>query len=144
MIIFEVIWHSVHWEVRFVFREENPLHGIEDFFSKLRLEHVVVLRFDVDNKLDVVGFRALGYSLDSSNWDLSLNLILFNVVESQISHQECSILLHTPSVDLDNNAGEDDLLTPLSIKLGNEFLITCTALKVLEFWFGGFHNLLRV
>jgi hypothetical protein len=69
----------------------------------------------VDNKLNVIRFCALGYSLDGSDWDLSLNLILFDVVKSQIGHQESSILLHAPSVDFDNNAGEDDLLTPLSI-----------------------------
>ena len=117
MVILQVVWHSVHWEVSFVLGEKYPLHGVEDLFSELGFEHVVVLRFHMHHELNVVGFRALGYSLDGSDWDLPLNLILFNIVKSLICQQESPILLHAPSVDLDNDARKDDLLSSLCIKL---------------------------
>jgi hypothetical protein len=69
------------------------------------------------DELNVVGFRALGYSLDGGDWDLSLYLILFNIVKTHICQQKSPILLHAPSVDLDDDAREDDLLTPLSVEL---------------------------
>ena len=117
MVILQVVWHSVHWQISLVLVEEYPLHGVEDLLSKLRLEHVVVLRLHMHDELNVVGFRALGYSLDGGDWDLSLYLILFNIVKTHISQQESPILLHAPSVDLDDDARKDDLLTPLSVEL---------------------------
>jgi hypothetical protein len=69
------------------------------------------------DELNVVSFCALGYSLDGGDWDLSLYLILFNIVKPHISQQESPILLHAPSVDLDDDARKDDLLTPLSVEL---------------------------
>jgi len=71
----------------------------------------------VHHKLDIVSLRALGDGLDGADGDLSLNLILFNVVKAHVCQQEGPILLHHPSVDLYHDAGENHLFTTLCVHL---------------------------
>lgn len=82
----------------------------------------------MDHELDVVGFCTLGYSLDGSDWNFPLDLILLDVVKTQVGQQQSSVLLHHPSVDLDHNAGEDDLLSALGVQLGHDFGVASTTL----------------
>ena len=96
------------------------------------------------DELNVVGFRALGYSLDGGDWDLSLYLILFNIVKTHICQQKSPILLHAPSVDLDDDAGKDNFLTARGVELGHDFWVVSTALEILEFWFLGFHDMVLI
>ena len=126
MVILQVVWHSIHRKIRFILVEEYPLHRVKDLLSELRLEHVVVLGFHMYNELNVVCFCALGYSLDGSDWDLSLNLILFDVIKSQIGEEKSPVLLHAPPVYLNNNAGEDNFLSLSSVQLRHDFCVART------------------
>jgi hypothetical protein len=80
----------------------------------------------MDHELDVVRFNTLGYRFDGGDWNFSLDLILFDVVKTQVSQQKSPILFHHPSVDLDHDAGEDYFFPALGVELGNDFLVVCT------------------
>ena len=84
MIVLQIVWHTVHWQIGFVLLEINPFHCVENLSAELRLKHVVILRLHVHNELSVVRFRALGDGLDGSDRDLPLDLVLLDVVEAQV------------------------------------------------------------
>lgn len=96
------------------------------------------------HKLNVVRLRALGYRFNGFYVNFSLDHILFDIVESKISQEKGPILLHHPSVDLDDDAGEDNFLTARGVELGNDFWVVSTALEILEFWFLGFHDMVLI
>ena len=138
-----MVWHSIHGQIGLILRKEHPFHCIKNLLAELALEHIIILRFDMHHKLDIVRFCTLGYRLDGRDWNFSLDLILLDVVETQVGEEQSSVLLHHPPVDLDHDAGKDHFLPALGVQLGHDFGVRCTALQILEFWFGSFHIKLK-
>jgi len=79
-----MIWHSINRQIGLILLEEHPFHCVKNLLAELTLKHVVILRFDVDHELDVVGFSTLGYRLDGSDWNFTLDLILLDVIQTQV------------------------------------------------------------
>ena len=84
--------------------EVNVLDGVKDLRSEVTLVDVIVLRSHMDHKLNAAIFSALGNGLDLLYIDLSLDLVLFDVVQRFVCQEQNSALLLHPSVDFDDDA----------------------------------------
>jgi hypothetical protein len=81
MILFELIWNTVQRQVAAMFSVVDEFECIEDLWSKFTLVDVIVLRCDMDNKLDTALLATLGHRLDLLHINLPLNLVLLDIIE---------------------------------------------------------------
>ena len=87
----------------------------------------------MDDKLDAALLGTLGHRLHLLHIDFPLDLVLLDVVEGFIGQQENSALLLHPSIDLDDNARENNFLSLCGVKLGLDLWVRCATTVVLEF-----------
>ena len=106
---------------------------VKYLWSKFTLVDVIVLRGDMDDKLDAALLGTLGHRLHLLHIDFPLDLVLLDVVEGFIGQQENSALLLHPSIDLDDNARENNFLSLCGVKLGLDLWVRCATTVVLEF-----------
>jgi hypothetical protein len=134
-VVLQLIVDAIDGQVAIVHFVELVLEGVEYLSAVFRLKHVVVLVADVDDELIVVWLGRLGHGLNGCEGNPSLHLRLLDVVETLVGEQKCSLLLHAPSVILDNSAREDNLLTISCVHGCFNFWVGATSQVVIKLAF---------
>ena len=101
-ILRHVAWHSVDGQVLVLDVEIALLQMVEQLFSLVADESVVILVLDMANELIVVEIGTLGHCLDRVDSDSALEGVILHVGEMECRKQEVSRLLHFESVNLDD------------------------------------------
>ena len=104
MVFLKLIRYTVERQILVVFGVVNVLDGFEDLRSEITLVDVIILGGNMHYKLDAPSLGALGHSLDLLYVDLSLDLVLLDVVQGPIRKEQDSALSLHPSIDLDDDA----------------------------------------
>lgn len=133
VVLLELIGHAVDRQVDPVGFIVDEFYRLENLVPEVALVHVVVLALHVDDELTVVAVGALGHCFDRAHCDPSLHLVFLNVVEVLVGQQQAPVLLHAPAVELDDLAGEDDLLALVRLQLGLDLPVLLALLEVGEF-----------
>ena len=84
VILLELIWHTVERQISVMSGVINELEGVKDLWSEVTLVDVVILRGNVHYELDAPVFGTLGDGLDLLHIDLSLDLVLLDVVQTMV------------------------------------------------------------
>jgi len=132
MILFKFFWDSIDWYVVAIRFPELVLYSIKYLLTVITFESIVVLIFYMNDKFKIIFLRTFSQSLNREHSNLSLDSVLLNIVQTMISHQQSSFLLHSPSIILDNRAWEYDFFTIFSFKLGHNIGIIFTIFKVIK------------
>jgi hypothetical protein len=117
----------------------NILESLENLLSEVRLKLIIILTFDMDDKLKIIWSSWFSGSLDWTDVDSSLHLSFFEIIQIRISQKQGSFLLQTESIELHYYTWEYNFLSFTGIHLCQYFFILTTTHIIWEFsieiWF---------